>query len=444
MTAPWPIVRLGDVLTRSQESVTLEPDHRYREITVRLWGKGVVQRRALLGAEVATQRRFVARQGQFILSRIDARNGALGIVPAALDGAIVTNDFPLFSVNRQRLLPAYIGWACKAASFVDQCRRASEGTTNRVRLQERKFLEQEIPLPPLAEQRRVVARVEDLARQIYEASDLRRSALAEMGGLWRSLLAEAFAGRLATTRRTGTAKDLLRASVARYSRSDFQGSNNAHPHSPMDFESGPYPLPEGWVWTNLGSVLTHLVDCVNDTPDFAESDSGLLGLKSTNIRPYTLDLSRRWFMRPEDFDRWNRRESPRVGDILLTREAPMGYACVIPPGLRTCLTQRLMLLRPDRETVLTEWLLNYLNSTQFRADVRDRCRGLTTPHIRVQDAPRFLLPLAPLGEQRSIVAKLAALRSQEVHLKRVQTESTVELDALLPAIVDRAFKGELL
>ena len=103
-----------------------------------------------------------------------------------------------------------------------------------------------------------------------------------------------------------------------------------------------------------------------------------------------------------------------------------------------------MLLRADTETVLTEWLLNYLNSTQFRADVRDRCRGLTTPHIRVQDAPRFLLPLAPLGEQRSIVAKLAALRSQEVHLKRVQTESTVELAALLPAIVDRAFKGELL
>ena len=191
-------------------------------------------------------------------------------------------------------------------------------------------------------------------------------------------------------------------------------------------------------------IPTHLVDCVNDTPDFAESDTGLLGLKSTNIRPYTLDLSRRWFMRPEDFDRWNRRETPRAGDIALTREAPMGYACAIPPGLRTCLTQRLMLLRPDTETVLTEWLLHYLNSTQFRAEVRDQYRGLTTPHIRVQDAPRLLLPLAPLGEQRSIVAKLAALRSQEVHLERVQAESTAELDALLPAILDRAFKGELL
>ena len=53
-----------------------------------------------------------------------------------LDGAIVTNDFPVFSIAEQRVLPAYLGWLSRTASFVEECLRASEGTTNRVRLQE--------------------------------------------------------------------------------------------------------------------------------------------------------------------------------------------------------------------------------------------------------------------------------------------------------------------
>jgi hypothetical protein len=111
-------------------------------------------------------RRFVANAGQFITSRIDARNGAMGLVPKSLDGALVTNDFPLFDLNTERLEPRFLGWLCRTADFIELCRRASEGTTNRVRLKEDRFLACEIPLPLLAEQRRVVARIEEIASQI--------------------------------------------------------------------------------------------------------------------------------------------------------------------------------------------------------------------------------------------------------------------------------------
>ncbi|MGH6636700.1 MAG: restriction endonuclease subunit S, partial [Gammaproteobacteria bacterium] len=197
------------------------------------------------------------------------------------------------------------------------------------------------------------------------------------------------------------------------------------------------------VWTTLGSVLTHLVDCVNDTPDFADYDTGLIGLKSTNVRPYCLDLARRWFMTPEDFNRWNRRERPQEGDILLTREAPVGFACIVPQGLNLCITQRLMLLRPDDEIILSKVLLHYLNSPIFQKQVEESCRGLTTPHIRVQDAPHFLLPLPPLSEQDRIVAELDAIQAQFHALRHAQKETAAELDAMLPAILDRAFRGEL-
>lgn len=240
----------------------------------------------------------------------------------------------------------------------------------------------------------------------------------------------------------GQAAKLLEISAA-----DHAGAvaphNNAHPSKPVTLDHGPFELPRGWVWTTIGSVLTHLVDCVNDTPNFAESDTGLVGLKSTNVRPYRLDLRRRWFMKQEDFASWNRREEPREGDIVLTREAPMGYACVIPSGVKVCLTQRLMLLRANLRTIDRSWLRHYLNSPLFHGQVEDRCRGLTTPHIRVQDVPKFAFPLAPLEEPRRIVGRLGELQGHLDGLKQLQTDTAAELSSLMPAILDRAFKGEL-
>jgi type I restriction enzyme S subunit len=115
MNPKWPKLTLGEVLRRSDETIALQPDAEYRQITVKLWGKGVVLRGIVTGAEIAASRQMVARRGQFILSRIDARNGALSVVPPELDGAIVTNDFPLFNVVESRLLTAFASWLADAS-----------------------------------------------------------------------------------------------------------------------------------------------------------------------------------------------------------------------------------------------------------------------------------------------------------------------------------------
>lgn len=174
MTGRSPMVPLGEVLTKAEEWIALKPEERYREVTVRLWGKGVVQRREVTGAEIAAKKRLVVRSQQFIVSRIDARNGAFGLVPDSLDGAVVSNDFPVFIPNPTRVLPSFLGWMSKTRGFVDLCKAASEGTTNRVRLKEDRFLATKIPLPPLQDQRRIVARIEDLAAKIEEARRLQR------------------------------------------------------------------------------------------------------------------------------------------------------------------------------------------------------------------------------------------------------------------------------
>lgn len=148
MISAWPMVPLGEVLTKSEERIEIQPDKEYRQVTVRLWGEGVVLRNEVSGDRIAAKRRSVVRSQQFILSRIDARNGAFGLVPDSLDGAVVSNDFPTFNIDSTGILPRFMVWMSKTPAFVDLCKAASEGTTNRVRLKVDRFLETQIPLPP--------------------------------------------------------------------------------------------------------------------------------------------------------------------------------------------------------------------------------------------------------------------------------------------------------
>lgn len=129
MHSPWPMVPLGKVLTKSEERIEIQPDRKYLQVTVRLCGRGVVLRNEVSGDRIAAKKRSVVRPQQFILSRIDARNGAFGLVPDFLNGAIVSNDFPAFDVDHMRILPRFLEWMSSTQAFVDLCRVAGEGTT---------------------------------------------------------------------------------------------------------------------------------------------------------------------------------------------------------------------------------------------------------------------------------------------------------------------------
>jgi type I restriction enzyme S subunit len=94
--------------------------------------------------------------GQFILSKIDARNGAFGIVPDELQGAIVTNDFPLYDVDNSKILTEYLHLISATKQFQKFCKSASSGTTGRQRVDEALFLKIEVPLPSLTEQTKLV------------------------------------------------------------------------------------------------------------------------------------------------------------------------------------------------------------------------------------------------------------------------------------------------
>ena len=177
-------VCIGDFLNKSQNWVEPEPDQTYKQITARLWGKGLTLRAEVSGSQIAAARQLQAKAGQFLVSRIDARHGAFGIVPPSLDGALVSNDFPCFDIDSEVVLSAYFAWYARTEKFIALCRRASEGSTNRVRLKENEFLRMTVSLPPLDEQQRIVSKLDKVAELVEEASSLQTSVKNE----WKALL----------------------------------------------------------------------------------------------------------------------------------------------------------------------------------------------------------------------------------------------------------------
>src|SRR5262249_14189577 len=129
MSADGPRVPLGGGRHKSDDWIAIDPEATYAEVTVKLWGKGVTLRREVTGAEIAGTNRLCVRPHQFIASRIDARNGAFGLIPEALDGAIVSNDFPVFNVDEQKLDPRFLSWMSKTVDFLDLCRGSCNENT---------------------------------------------------------------------------------------------------------------------------------------------------------------------------------------------------------------------------------------------------------------------------------------------------------------------------
>lgn len=167
-TSKYSVYPLGRYLKRVKERIEIEDEVEYKQITVRLYGQGVLQRGMRLGKDIGTKIQFVARKGQLIISRIDARNGAFGIVPEDLDGAVVTNDFWLFDVVDASV--EFLMLLLSSNQFQEQWQALSTGTTNRQRVSEDDFLNFKAPIPSLDEQYSILSMYDELMKLKFQKS----------------------------------------------------------------------------------------------------------------------------------------------------------------------------------------------------------------------------------------------------------------------------------
>jgi len=146
-TVSAPGVPLRELLKQRDDCIKIEDDIEYTRPRVQLHFRGARVRDRVAGSSIGSKSQTIMRTNDLLLSRIDARNGAMALVPSELDGAIATNDFPVFEIRSEHVFPAYLRYCLFQPSMLRVYEHLSRGSTNRRRLIVEKFLELEIALP---------------------------------------------------------------------------------------------------------------------------------------------------------------------------------------------------------------------------------------------------------------------------------------------------------
>ena len=173
----------------------------------------------------------------------------------------------------------------------------------------------------------------------------------------------------------------------------------------------------------LRELCSLIADCPHSTPIW--TDSGYIVIRNQHIKNGRLDLSTPSFTDAEHFAHRIRRAKPAAGDIIFTREAPMGEVCLVPPGLECCVGQRQVLLRPDPSVVDGRFLLFALQSPQVQHEIAwNEGTGSTVSNVRIPVLEALRSPAPPLETQREIGVVLGTL-DDSIDLLR-QTNATLE------------------
>lgn len=389
MSGQWRTVRLGEVLRHRKDFITIDDLKTYKRPRVQLHAQGIVQRDEILGAPIKTKTQQVCVKGEFLVAEIDAKVGGFGIVPSSLDGAIVSSHYFLFVVDESKLHTRFLEFFIRTPAFREQV--AAQGSTNYAAIRPTDVLGYEIPLPPLAEQKRLVAQIEELAAQIHEASTLRQQAVEE-------------------------AESLL---VAMAHRSDLDIATKER---------------EGWKRTKLSDIIEEVDDSHVVKTDHSYPNLGMYS------------FGRGLFHKPPiDGLATSAKSLRRVkeGQFIYSRLFAFegAYGMVTKEFDGAFVSQEYPTFKCDPHRIRAEFLVAFFKPVHVWKDVAIGSKGLGDRRQRVQPSQilNHELWLPPLTWQD----RLAEVRAEVNLLKRLQDETAGELDALLPSILDQAFKGEI-
>lgn len=254
--------------------------------------------------------------------------------------------------------------------------------------------EVEIPVPPLAEQQRIVG-----------------------------LLDEAFEG-LATAK-AHAEKNLQNA------RALFE----SHLQSVFS-QRGP-----GWVEKQLASLCHEITVGHVGSMKTEYKESGIPFLRSQNIRPFEVSMENAMFI-DEAFHRALKKSQLRPGDLAIVRTGYPGTAAVIPPELPDSNCSDLVIVRPSKE-VNPHFLAAFFNSAFGKQLVLGKVVGAAQKHFNITAAKEVMLHVPPITDQITIVAMVENLREETQRLTALYEQKLAALEALKKSLLHQAFAGEL-
>lgn len=383
MTNAWPMMAIGKVATPIERPDIPVAGKTYRQVGVRLWGAGAYERESIDGSQ--TQYKTLSRieEGDIIVNKIWARNGSVAVVTKDIAGGYVSGEFPTFAPMRDKLEPRWFHWITKTRFFWDQCDEKSRGTSGQNRIKPELFLTIPIPLPSLDEQRRIVARIEALAAKIEEARGLRR---------------------------------LIESDLNRMLLSAYHSIADIAVRKPM-IEVAPLTRRP----VNVGLEENYRQVSVRSFGRGTFHQPDLSGSDITWQKPYLV----------------------KSGDILISNikawEGAIAVANESDGGRYG--SHRYLTCVPFPDVATSRFVCFHLLTREGLYEIGEASPG-SADRNRTLSAKALMqipIPVPPIQKQLwfdDLYAKVDAL-------KQLQSQTQVELDALLPSVLDRAFRGEL-
>jgi type I restriction enzyme S subunit len=396
MSPAWPIIPLGEVLTERRETPS--------DIDLLTGKTRIVDKVSFHDGRIHIRQSqntktgmILVRPGDILVSGINAAKGAIAIHdPEASESLAATIHYGAYQADEERVQPKFLWWLLRSNLFRDLLATHVPGGI-KTELKSTRLLPIPVPLPPIDEQHRLVAQIEALAAKITEAQGLRLSALDELAVL------------------SVKSRDAILASV----------------------------VPSG----TLAAVLT----CA---PRNGWSPVCNNGEHGTPV--LTLSAVTGWQFNSSAFKRTNlptRSDAhywAEEGDLLITRSNTpelVGHAAIHSGNPTPCIFPDLMMkLSLNKIVTNTRFVWYWLQSTIVRDYIKRSAKG-TSPTMKkisqpiVESIP-FPVNLS-IDHQAEIVSQLDALQERLIAVRGLQLSTSGELDAMLPTILDRAFKGEL-
>lgn len=384
MNGPVPRVPLGELVRQVEDVVSVRADQQYPNFGIYSFGRGAFPKPPISGSTSSASTLYRARAGQFVFSRLFAFEGAYGLVPDELDGTFVSNEFPLLEPVSPRLRIGYLAWYFRLArTWAEVATKATGMGSRRQRIHPEMIYAHAIPLPSPDEQDKIVATLDAAAARVTEAKRLCREIDQEANALLRS----------AFHRISDGAPHLAMSKVAPLVRRS------------VDVRMGGEYLELGVRSFGKGTFHKPALDfmAVGDKKLYRIEPGDLL---FNNVFAWEGAIA---VAQPEDMG--------RVGSHRF-------ITCVAKPSLAT----------PDYLTFYfnTPAGLHAIGEASPGGAGRNRTLGLDKLMV-------IPVPVPPIEHQRWFDGLQARLKDARSELTQIVTEAK----AMIPAILDRAFKGEL-
>ncbi|WP_433632721.1 restriction endonuclease subunit S [Chryseobacterium cucumeris] len=433
------VIKFKDFLKRSKIPIEINDTERYKRVTIKIKHGGVSLRDEEIGKLIGTKKQFVLKEGQFILSKIDARYGAFGIAPAEVDNAIITGNFWAYNVDFNLIDIGWFNQFTNSQFFYDLCERASSGITHRKYLSEDSFLNNEIDLPSLDDQKKSIKKISELKNTFSLASAEITHQLDLIKDLRQAFLREAMQGKLVNndTSDGKTGADLLQEiQFEKEKLIKEKKIKKSKPLAPISEDEIPFEIPQNWVWCKAGEISYSIVPN-RDKPKSFTGDIPWITQTNFSEKSFKLDYSKTEIGLSEtEIELYNCRIMP-VNSIVMSCVGRFDLVCLLDKAIVA--NQQLHCFVPFNN--ISPKYLTY-NIKLFSKFIIDKAIKTTIMYVNKEKCESIKISLPPLEIQERIVTKLDELMDYCDDLEKSVKESQNYNEQLLQQVLREALEGK--